>query len=223
MKVLQSSFFRALCAIVVGALLIKYREETVTWITIAIGVLFFVSGVISCASYLSARRHADDPQVFDTEGRQLTGLRPVFPIVGLGSLILGVILALMPGTFITSLVYVLAAILILGAVGQFVSLAAANKHVRLAWGWWVMPSILLIVGIVAVVRPQAIATAPLFVIGWAMMAYGAVEVVNALKIHRIRKHAEQEAAHATEAATDSGESAPTGGDNPAEEQPTPVD
>ena len=46
MKVIQSSLFRALCAIIVGALLIQYREQTVTWITIAIGVLFFLSGRI---------------------------------------------------------------------------------------------------------------------------------------------------------------------------------
>ena len=58
MKVFQSSIFRALCAIVVGALLVKYREQTVTWITIAIGVIFFVSGVISTVAYLSAKRQA---------------------------------------------------------------------------------------------------------------------------------------------------------------------
>ena len=30
MKVIHSSFFRAICAIIVGALLIQYREQTVT-------------------------------------------------------------------------------------------------------------------------------------------------------------------------------------------------
>ena len=59
MKVIQSSFFRALCAIIVGALLIQYREQTVTWITIAIGVLFFLSGVFSLLSYMSAKRSAE--------------------------------------------------------------------------------------------------------------------------------------------------------------------
>lgn len=49
MKVIHSSIFRAVCAIIVGVLLIQYREQTVTWITIAIGVLFFLSGVISLA------------------------------------------------------------------------------------------------------------------------------------------------------------------------------
>lgn len=56
MKVIHSSIFRAVCAIIVGVLLIQYREQTVTWITIAIGVLFFLSGVISLASYWAAKR-----------------------------------------------------------------------------------------------------------------------------------------------------------------------
>src|SRR3712207_9552030 len=99
MKVLQSSFFRAIIAIVVGALLVQYREQTVQWITISIGILFFLSGIISCATYFSARRSAASaPELFDVDGHKIEPLRPNFPIVGLGSLILGVILALMPTT-----------------------------------------------------------------------------------------------------------------------------
>ena len=47
MKILQSSVFRAICAIAIGILLIKYPDNTVTWITIAIGILFLLSGIIS--------------------------------------------------------------------------------------------------------------------------------------------------------------------------------
>ena len=59
MKAIQSSVFRALCAIVVGVLLIGYREETVRWITILTGVMFFLSGVISIVSYYAGRKQAD--------------------------------------------------------------------------------------------------------------------------------------------------------------------
>ena len=38
MKTVQTAFIRAIIAVVVGLLLIKYREDTVTWITIIIGV-----------------------------------------------------------------------------------------------------------------------------------------------------------------------------------------
>lgn len=188
MKVLQSSFFRALCAIIVGVLLIKYREDTVTWITIAIGVLFFLSGVISCAAYFSAKNHAGDVQMFDAAGNQIAGSRPMFPIVGIGSIVLGIILALMPSTFVTGLTYVFAAILILGAVNQFVCLASVTKFCHVGFYFWIMPSVILLVGLIAVVKPSVIATAPLFVIGWCMLLYGVVECIDTLKIMLARKH-----------------------------------
>ena len=57
MKILQSSFFRGICAIIIGILLIEYREQTLEWITIAIGVLFFISGVVSLSEYFEQRNH----------------------------------------------------------------------------------------------------------------------------------------------------------------------
>jgi len=188
MKVLQSSFFRAIIAIVVGALLVQYREQTVQWITISIGILFFLSGIISCTTYFSARRSAAaTPEILDVDGHKIEPLRPNFPIVGLGSLILGVILALMPTTFISWLMYILAAILILGAINQFVNLASAKKYAHVGAFYWVMPSLILLVGIIAIIYPQAIASAPLFVIGWCMMVYGVVECLNSIKIHQCHK------------------------------------
>ena len=84
MKVIHSSIFRAVCAIIVGVLLIQYREQTVTWITIAIGVLFFLSGVISLASYWAAKRNAEKMQgqiLSDSNGKPIMGMMPKFPLV----------------------------------------------------------------------------------------------------------------------------------------------
>lgn len=183
MKVVHSSLFRAICAIIVGVLLIQYREQTITWITIAIGVLFFLSGVISLATYYSAKRNADQAQIlFDANGKQITGLRPNFPIVGVGSLFLGMILALMPNTFINSLMFFLAVILIMGAISQFINLATARKMGSVGIIFWIFPSIILLVALIAIIKPTAIASAPLFIIGWTMLIYGIVECINALKI-----------------------------------------
>ena len=191
MKVFQSSVVRALCAIIVGALIVKYRELTVTWITIAIGVLFFLSGVFSCVTYFIARGKKNDIQVFDADGRLLTGMKPTFPIVGLGSLILGLILALMPNTFVQSLMYILAAILILGAISQMANLVAVSRMARIGFYYWIMPALTLLIGIVAIVSPSSIASAPLFVIGWSMIVYGIVELTNAIKLHQLRRSRER--------------------------------
>ena len=187
MNTLQGSFLRAVCSIIVGALLVKYREETVTWITIAMGVLFFLSGLVSCLIYFGQKRRADEPAVYDSKGRQLTGIKPSFPLAGIGSIILGIALAMMPASFITGLMYVFAAILIVGALNQFFTLATACKYARIGLLWWIMPSAVLLVGIIAVIRPSTIASAPLFVIGWCMMLYGVVECINAMKIYRTKK------------------------------------
>ena len=119
MKILQSSVFRAICAIAVGILLIKYPDNTVTWITVAIGVLFLLSGLISLIVYINARKNVSEYKIIDAEGRVVAGEKPTFPIVGVGSLILGFLLALTPNIFITALMYIIGGILILGAINQY--------------------------------------------------------------------------------------------------------
>lgn len=185
MKVIHSSIFRAVCAIIVGVLLIQYREQTVTWITIAIGVLFFLSGVISLASYCAAKRNAEKMQgqiLSDSNGKPIMGMMPKFPLVSVGSLILGLLLALMPQVFIAWLMFILAFILILGALTQFVNLASAAKMGRVGILFWLFPSALLLLGLLAIIKPSAIASAPLFIIGWGMLIYGVVELLNAFKV-----------------------------------------
>ena len=185
MKVIHSSIFRAVCAIIVGVLLIQYREQTVTWITIAIGVLFFLSGVISLASYWAAKRNAEKMQgqiLSDSNGKPIMGMMPKFPLVSVGSLILGLLLALMPQVFIAWLMFILAFILILGALTQFVNLASAAKMGRVGILFWLFPSVLLLLGLLTIIKPSAIASAPLFIIGWSMLIYGVVELLNAFKV-----------------------------------------
>lgn len=185
MKVIHSSIFRAVCAIIVGVLLIQYREQTVTWITVAIGVLFFLSGVISLASYWAAKRNAEKMQgqiLSDSNGKPIMGMMPKFPLVSVGSLILGLLLALMPQVFIAWLMFILAFILILGALTQFVNLASAAKMGRVGILFWLFPSVLLLLGLLTIIKPSAIASAPLLIIGWGMLIYGVVELLNAFKI-----------------------------------------
>ena len=109
-------------------------------------------------------------------------MTPRFPIVGIGSLCLGLILALMPNTFINSLMFILSVILIMGALTQFMNLATARKMGRVGIVYWIFPSIILLIGLLAVIKPSAIASAPLFIIGWTMLIYGVVECINAFKI-----------------------------------------
>ena len=188
MKILRSSVFRAICAIITGILLINNPDSTVRWITIAIGVMFLVSGVISCATYLNARKNAVGAEIYDAEGRLIASPRPPFPLVGIGSILLGLILAVIPGTFVKSLMYVLGVLIILGAVNQFIALAGARRVFRVPAWFWGCPSVILITGIFVIVKPMESAELPLLIIGWCLLFYGVTECVNAVKIYRETKN-----------------------------------
>ena len=156
MKVFRSSVFRALCAIVIGALLVKYREQTVTWITVAIGIIFLVSGIISITAWFSAKRKGgtNGMDIYDVQGRLITMPSQPFPVVGLGSVILGGVLAMFPNSFVNGLTYIIAIMLILGALTQFFNLTVARRFANIGIVWWIFPTLVLLVGLVAVVKPS---------------------------------------------------------------------
>ena len=147
MKIIGSSIFRAICAIIIGVMLLRTPDSTVTWITVAIGALFFISGAISCLDYLSKLRQSRTAKTIDANGREVNQARPFLPIVGIGSMILGAILALTPTAFISSLMYVLAAVIIVGALSQMYALVSARQYGALSAGYWVLPILLLLAGI----------------------------------------------------------------------------
>lgn len=187
MKIFQSSIFRAVCAIVIGALIIKYPDQGVTWLTMAIGGLFLLSGIIALLAFWQAKRHANEYIITDQEGRVISGTQPTFPIVGLGSVILGLVLILTPNAFINGLMYMLAAVLILGGITQLMSLLSARRLGSIPFGFWVCPSLILLTGLFVVFKPMESAELPLLILGWCSILYGVIELINTLKIYNIRK------------------------------------
>jgi uncharacterized membrane protein HdeD (DUF308 family) len=187
MKILQSSVFRAICALAIGILLIKYPDNTVTWITIAIGCLFLISGIISLVVYYHATRQVSEYKITDAEGNIVAGEKPTFPVVGVGSVILGLLLALTPTVFVTGLMYVIGFILILGAVNQYMNLLNARHFGHVGFGYWIFPSLILLVGLYVIIKPMAPASMAMLVLGWCSLLYGVTELVNALKIHNEKR------------------------------------
>ena len=191
MKVLQISAVRASIVLVTGFLLVKYREDTMTWMTV--GVLFLISGLVACMVYYFEKEKVakKTAKAALQEGQQEEEdlKSPSFPIAGVGSIVLGIILAVMPNTFTTWMVYILSALLILGAVNQFMNLARSRQYARVPVYMWVFPTISMVVAILLISRP--IETDALFftlkVIGWAFMYYGVLEFVLIIRMYLVRK------------------------------------
>lgn len=195
MKVLQISAIRAIIVLVTGFLLVKYREETMTWMTITVGILFLLSGLVSCIAYYFEKEKVakNTAKAEQQEGQQEEeNLKsPSFPIAGVGSIALGIILAVMPNTFITWVVYILAALLILGAVGQFMNLARSRQYARVPVYMWLFPTVILAIAILLISKPIETAQLPLLVLGWAFMYYGVLEFILIIRMYLVRKSYEK--------------------------------
>lgn len=191
MKIFQSSIFRAISAIAIGILLIKYPDNTVTWITVAIGILFLLSGLISLIVYVNARKHVSEYKIMDADGNVIAGEQPTFPLVGVGSLILGALLALTPNVFITALMYIIGGILILGAINQYMNLVNGRKYGKIGFGFWIFPSLILLTGLYVIIKPMTPVNVAMLVLGWCSLLYGVTELINSMKFHADKRKLRQ--------------------------------
>jgi uncharacterized membrane protein HdeD (DUF308 family) len=192
MKILQSSFFRALAAMAAGILLVRYPDNTVIGIVITIGVIFLLSGIVSVLSYINSRRHANDYVIYDAQGRIISAQAPMFPIVGIGSMILGAILAITPETFINTLMYIIGAMLILGAIGQYMSIINIRRYKALSFGYWLCPTLILLAGVYILINPISPISMAMSVLGWIMFFYGLVEAVHSILFYSDKRSWEKE-------------------------------
>ncbi|MCD8281743.1 MAG: DUF308 domain-containing protein [Prevotella sp.] len=199
-----TTVLRAVIAVAAGVLMVEYREEMVKWLTILVGILFFVSGFISVVWYYVVRRKyarellaaENDPDAI----KAVKARRPTLPIVGTGCALLGIILALLPETVAKYLVCVFAVLLAIGAVGEFIVLISANiarrdfrkslsgtAPAKSGWLFFVLPTLLLLFAIIAILYPAFIVSAPLLFLGVAFIVYGLSEIINLIKTTTIRK------------------------------------
>ncbi len=117
---------RAMCALVIGLVLVMFPNQAGDYFVITIGVIFLVPSLISIIGY-----YAQNAEV-----------RRRFPIEGIGSLLFGLWLVIMPGFFADLLTFVLGFILVMGGVQQIASLSAARRWTPVPGGFYVVPVVI---------------------------------------------------------------------------------
>lgn len=163
-----SEIIRCICALVIGVLLVAWPEAAILYLVITIGVLFLVPGLFSLSGYL-------------IRGKQ-DGSR--FPIAGLGSLLFGLWLMIMPAFFVGILMYVLGAVLVLAGISQIVNLSAARSWTVVPGGFFVIPVLVLIAGIVVLFNPFTAAAVPFIILGVSSIVYGLSDLINIIRFRQ---------------------------------------
>jgi len=170
MKGLSYSFLRAICALVIGLILVMFPDRAGDYLVITIGVVFLIPSLIGITGYF----------VQPAEAR----LR--FPVEGVGSLLFGLWLIIMPDFFVNLLTFVLGFILVMGGVQQIASLFAARRWMSVPAGFYVVPVLILLAGLVALFNPTGVRSTAFVIIGVGGLVYAAAELLNWFKFMRRR-------------------------------------
>ena len=117
MKIVNSYIFRAVCALLIGLLLVSNPERMTGLLVQVIGGLFLISGLVSLINYFIIRYSDKVP------------VKPVFPMVGLGSLLFGVFLGFFPGLFITYLMYIFGFLMVVAGINQLWNMFRLRRFV----------------------------------------------------------------------------------------------
>ena len=176
MKTMNYSLIRILFALVIGLVLVIWPNAAASYIVITVGVAFLIPGVISLFGYFGRKRQ---------EGEAA----PRFPIEGIGSLLFGLWLIVMPEFFADVLMFLLGFILIMGGVQQIASLSAARRWMPVPYGFYAVPVLILIAGLVALFNPTGVRSTAFIIIGISSLVYAASELLNWFKFTRRRPKA----------------------------------
>ena len=193
MKLLRISVIRAIAAVVGGVLLLKYDADVLKVLTIVLGVVFLLAGVVSLVGWVNNRRKKADFRAYDNPNAQADEVDPqVFPIAGLGSLLLGLILALTRSDdYLEWAMYLVAGLLVLGAVNMFMNLFSARKMEPVpAWAW-LFPIGVAVAAIVAMFKGLVPANVCTTILGVAALVYAVGEVVLSFLFTGIRRRYEK--------------------------------
>lgn len=176
MKRLSYPLLRAIAALVIGLVLVMFPDQASNYFVITIGVIFLIPSLLSLIGYLS-------------QGKEERQLR--FPIEGIGSLLFGLWLVIMPGFFANLLTFILGFILVMGGVQQLASLMAARRWMEVHTGFYVVPILILVAGLVALFNPTGVQRTAFIIIGVTSLIYGINELLNWFKFARRRPKPEE--------------------------------
>lgn len=231
MKYNRSAVIRALCTILISALLIVFPLEADRWLVMGIGALFLVPGIVSVIAWLARRRslsaqkniasaapatsveNQTQPTATDIEPASAaagpasqTGAKSakptpakthlLVPVIGVGSILFGIILLLYPDEFRRFLLFILGAFLILAGIAQSCNLARLSRLYRLGAFPFVVALMISLAGVTIILlkifngtdtqplpngEVPTLSVLPSYIFGVAGIIYGVTEIIYAIQ------------------------------------------
>lgn len=140
-----------------------------------------------------------------------TALTRALAAILVGSLMIAY--AMMPEAFMNYLVYIIAILIVVAAIGEFVALGVTLNDIKnykeqlkdvefeegtepvvpnVGYFYWIPPTLLLLFGLIILIRPAIVASSPFMYFGCALLAYALSEIINGIKFYAVRRTIQKE-------------------------------
>ena len=174
-----NAFFRSLSVVIVGVLLIVYKDAVMPFVVQLIGIAFMLPGLIALGLHLYASRDGRPP------------FWSLQMLTSLGSVAFGLWLLFAPGFFIAVLMKLFGIILLLIGVYQVIKLLrAGTRNLRPSIYYYILPVLVVLLGLFALFNPLEAASVPFIFIGAGGVMAGISDFINSLLISRIKIEAD---------------------------------
>ena len=205
MKSNRAIIILALSTILIGALLIAFPANAAKWLVMAIGALFLVPGVVGVTTYAIQRHRqakalAEGKETKDNkDDKNEKKNKNIFPFIGLGSILFGAVLLIIPSSFQNALLYILGAFLVLAGLTQIYRFLQLRKQYQLSTVPYIVSALVSIAGIVIIVlnynggtvTTAKTATNPYYlpsrIFGVASVVFGLSEIIYAIQFRKSDK------------------------------------
>ncbi|MBQ8594079.1 MAG: DUF308 domain-containing protein [Bacteroidaceae bacterium] len=176
---MNSSVLRGITSLLIGCILVFWSQRAITYLVMAIGCLFLIPALLSLFSYLIARSKGKEVRFGWTQ------------MVNVGSILFGGCLLLNPLFFEKTLMYALGAILVYAGLSEIISFTGFRQWTRVPGAFYVVPVLIILLGIFILVNPVESANLPFILLGIGGLVYGFSELVSAVKFRRKNSNVEE--------------------------------
>lgn len=161
--------------LLIGVLFLVLGDSALSVLVMAVGALLMIPGVFALVSYV---RHMEQ--------------RRMFPLAALGSFVLGLWMVVSPEVFVGFFMYVVGGVLVALGIYQLAGLSVSSRMLPVAWPLYVLPVLVLLLGLFVLFNPFEAAAIPFILIGVGCIISAVDDMVAAIRAVKQRKFFSQQ-------------------------------
>lgn len=165
---------RSICVLLIGLLFLILGDSALSILLVAVGVLLMIPGIWALVSYV---RHIEQ--------------RPMFPLAAVGSFVLGLWMVVSPAFFVGFFMYVIGGVLVALGIYQLAGLVVSSHVMPVAWLLYLMPVLVLLLGIFVLFNPFEAAAIPFILIGIGCVISAINDIIATIRVAKMNKNTEK--------------------------------